>query len=205
MEALPGPWMRGHLPDETCAGLAGRGSGGAWQRSRRECLLKRSGRNVLRCLLLWLSFLITSSCDAPIEQYEPRSPDEKEIIAVLIQYQDAKNRFDLGRLMPLLDDKGEFSFQCGMMVSKARLKEMLPGFWAELKSGNSAVIPLVHECINGDYYHTGKLNNPRIQIHDDTALATVLFAKGVCRVLLHVAMRRADGRWLITRTEWGES
>jgi hypothetical protein len=86
-----------------------------------------------------------------------------------------------------------------------RLKELLPGFWAELKSGNSAVIPLVHECINGDYYHTGRLNNPQIEIHQDRARATVLFAKGVCRILLYVALQREDDRWLITRTEWGES
>jgi hypothetical protein len=162
-------------------------------------------RNNLCYLFLFLSFWVTSCCDAPIEQYAPRSPDEKEILAVLIQYQDAKNRFDLERLVALLDNKGEFSFQCGMMVSKARLEAMLPGFWAALKSGDSAVIPLVHECINGDYYHTGRLNNPRIQVQDDTALATVLFSKGVCRVLLYVTMRRANDGWLITRTEWGES
>jgi hypothetical protein len=84
-------------------------------------------------------------------------------------------------------------------------KPSLPGFWAELKTGNSAVIPLVHECINGDYFHTGRLNNPRIAIHGDEAQATVLFTKGVCRILLYVTMRREDDRWLITRTEWGES
>jgi len=152
-----------------------------------------------------LVLLMVCSCDAPIAQYEPISPDEKEIVSVLIQYQDARNRFDLQRLLPLLHEKGEFTFQCGMMVSKRKLKEKLPGFWAELQSGDSAVIPLVHECINGDYYHTGRLNNPQIDIHEDKALATVLFTKGVCRVLFYVAMRRENDRWLITRTEWGES
>jgi hypothetical protein len=148
----------------------------------------------------------TMSCgDTPLSQYTPRSTDEKQIVSALMQYQDARNRFDLERLLSLLHEKGEFTFQCGMQVSKNRLKEMLPGFWEELKSGDSAVIPLVHECINGDYYHTGRLNNPQVEIHNDTALATALFTKGVCRVLLNVALLREDGRWLITRTEWGES
>jgi len=152
-------------------------------------------------LPLWLM----SCCDAPLEQYTPRNSDEKQILAVLVQYQDAKNRLDLGSLLPLLDEKGEFTFQCGMMVSKARLEAMLPAFWAELKSGNTAVIPLVHECINGDYYTTGRLNNLGIAIHDDQARATVLFTKGVCRVMFYVTMRRAGAGWLITRTEWGQS
>jgi len=159
----------------------------------------------LYCVLAIFLFFIICCSDAPIEDYAPRGPAESEIIAVLGQYQEARNRFDLARLLPLLHEKGEFTFQCGMMVSKARLKDMLPGFWAELKAGNSAVIPLVHECINGDYFHTGRLNNPRIAIHGDEAQATVLFTKGVCRILLHVTMRREDDRWLITRTEWGES
>ena len=162
-------------------------------------------RKCLPGFLIFLPLLIACCCDTPIALYEPRSPDEKEIVTVLAQYQDAKNRFDLERLLPLLHEKGEFTFQCGMMVSKERLKELLPGFWAELKSGNSAVIPLVHECINGDYYTSGRLNNPHILIHNDKAVATVLFTKGVCRALLYVTLRRQEETWLISRTQWGES
>jgi hypothetical protein len=139
-------------------------------------------------------------CDAPIEQYESRSPAEKEIISLLVHFQNARNRFDLQCLLPLLHDKGEFTFQCGIMVSKNRLEEMLPSFWAELKWGNTAVIPLVHECINGDYYTTGTLHNPQITIHNDETRTTVLFAKGVCRVTLYVNMRREEDRWRIIRT-----
>ena len=162
-------------------------------------------RACLACLFMVLPLCLACCCDAPIEQYAPHSQDEQAILEVLMQYQDARNRFDLEGLLPLLHDKGEFTFQCGMMVSKDKLKEMLPGFWAKLKSGDSAVIPLVHECINGDYYHTGRLNNPQVEIHYDQARATVLFTKGVCRVLLYATMLREDDRWLITRTEWGES
>jgi hypothetical protein len=158
-----------------------------------------------KAFLIIFTFSMMCGCDLPLEKYEPGSQDEHEIVSVLIGYQEARNRFDLERLLPLLHEKGEYSFQCGMMVSKSKLKKMLPGFWAEITSGNSAIIPLVHECINGDYYHTGKLNNPRIEIDNDKASATVLFTKGVCRVPLYVALCRENDRWLITRTEWGDS
>ena len=82
---------------------------------------------------------------------------------------------------------------------------MLPGFWTVLRSGDTAVIPLVHECINGDYYESGAFNNPEIEVNDETAYAKVLFTNGVCRVLLNFSMCRENDRWLITRTEWGES
>jgi hypothetical protein len=161
-------------------------------------------RPLLAGFLLVVS-LAAVACDAPLERYEAQSASETEIVSVLMRYQEARNRFDLKRLLSLLHEDGRFTFQCGMMISKKRLKELLPGFWAELQAGDSRVIPIVHECINGDYYSSGRLNNPQIEIHDDRARATVLFTKGVCRVRLYVALQREDDRWLITRTEWGES
>jgi hypothetical protein len=157
------------------------------------------------CFLIITAFVIFSCCDAPIATYEPKNQDEKEIISVLIQYQDAKNHFDIERLVSFLHDKGEFTFQCGRMVTKAVLKEEFPSFWADIRSGNAAVFPIVHECINGDYYKSGELNNPQIEIDNDTAVATVLFTNGVCRVDLYFSMLRENDRWLITRTEWGHS
>jgi hypothetical protein len=35
---------------------------------------------------------IVCCCDGPIEDYVPLNPDEKEIVTVLAQYQDAKTR-----------------------------------------------------------------------------------------------------------------
>jgi hypothetical protein len=78
--------------------------------------MKPFSRMCLPCFFIVLPFLIACCCDAPIESYAPCSPAEKEIVAVLAQYQDARNRFDLERPMPLLHEEGEFTFQCGMMV-----------------------------------------------------------------------------------------
>lgn len=144
-------------------------------------------------------------CDASISLYECKNKDEKEIISVLIQYQDAKNNFDIKKLLSLLHENGIFTFQCLRMVTKVVLEEELPDFWADIQSGNAAVFPIVHECINGDYYKSGELNNPQIEINYNTTEVTVLFKKGVCRVELYVSMLFENDRWLITRTEWGHS
>lgn len=156
-------------------------------------------------IVLMLFASVISSCgDASITTYTPKNQDEGEIISLLIQYHDAKNRFDLEKLLSCLDDQGEFSFECGLMVSKTKLKNLLPIFWAELGSGNPAAIPLVHECINGNYYTSGELNNAEIEIKNGKAEVTVVFTKGVCRVPFYLSMRQNKDRWLITRTEWGD-
>ena len=169
-------------------------------------VMKIFGNTRVSYFFIIFALSLFGACDSPIEKYKPLNQDEKEIILVLIQYQDAKNHFDLKRLLSLLHEDGEFSFQCGLMVSKAKLAEMLPGYWAELKSGNSEAISLVHECINGDSYKSGKLNNPHIEvINGSRAVATVLFTKGFSRLLQYFSLRRENGRWLITYTEWGNS
>ena len=156
-------------------------------------------------ILIAIALAISCGCDASIAKYEGKNIHEKAIISVLIQYQDARNNFDIEKILSLLHDKGTFTFQCGRMVTKAVLEKELPGFWADIQSGNAAVFPIVHECINGDYYKSGQLNNPQIAVNNNTAEVTVLFTKRVCRVELYLSMHHENDRWLITRTEWGHS
>jgi len=159
----------------------------------------------LSYFLIIIVWIISSCGDASIAKYAPKNQDEKEIVSLLIQYQDAKNNFDIENLVSTLHDKGKFTFECGRMVSKATLEKVLPALWAEIRSGNSAVIPIVHECINGDYYKSGELNHPKIKINNDTAEATVKYTHGFCRVPLYFSMLRENDRWRITRTEWGHN
>lgn len=37
-------------------------------------------------------------------------------LTLLIQYQDAKENYDIEKMLSCLDDQGEFSFECGLMV-----------------------------------------------------------------------------------------
>ena len=140
----------------------------------------------------------------PISKFEPATQDERDIISLLIQYQEAKNNHDIDQLLSFLHDNGKFALQCGRMVTKGILKDELPAFWDDILSGNVAVFPIVHECINGEYYKTGMLNNPKIEVNNDTSMVTVLFTRGIGRVPFYVSMFRENNRWLITRTEWGD-
>lgn len=156
--------------------------------------------------LIITAVVIFSGCDHSISEYRTENEDEREIISILIQYQDAKNKFDIKKLLSFLHDKGKFSFACGMMVSKAELKRVLPGFWAEMNSGKLGVVPMAHECLNGDYYKSGELKNPEIKINNNTAEATVRFTKRFSSsLLLYFSMVREKNHWMITRTEWGPS
>ncbi len=156
-------------------------------------------------VLLMVIALAVSCFDSPIEKYEPKSQDEREIVSLLIQYQDARNHFDVERFLSFLHEQGQFSFQCGRMVSKDTLIEELPGFWAEVKSGNPGIIPITHECINGDYSKSGELSNPEIEINNDSAKATLMFSKGFLRLLQHFTLLRENDQWLIVRTAWGHN
>lgn len=159
----------------------------------------------LTLLLLTIVSGLLSGCDHSIKTYEAGNPHEREIIAVLVRYQNARNRFDLETLLSLLDDDGVFTFGCGQMVSKNDLKSLLPALWAELRANNHAVIPIVHECINGDYLKSGQLYNPEIRIDGNMAETSVLFARNFCRLPLYVSLHRQNQHWLITRTEWGQN
>ena len=149
--------------------------------------------------------LVISSCSDSITKYDPKNQDEREIISLLIQYQEAKNHFDIERLLSFLHEKGEFSFECGLMVSKTKVREALPDLWAEIRSGNQAAVPMVHECINGDYKKSGELNSPQIEINHDAAEVTVNYTSGFCRLPQYFSMLRENDRWMITRTEWGQN
>jgi len=130
------------------------------------------------------SFILLAGCDSSIVEYEPKNQDEKGIISLLFEYQDAKNYFDIKRLLSCLYDKGDFSFACGLRVSKTKLEEVLPDFWADIQSRNKLAVPFAHECLNGDYFESGELNNLKIEINNDTAEARVLVTKGFSRVPL---------------------
>ena len=72
---------------------------------------RKSVENMRRPYFLLLCALVVASCwDCPIAKYAPVDPAEKEIMAFLIQYQDAKNLLDVEKLLSLLHDNGVFTF-----------------------------------------------------------------------------------------------
>ena len=162
-------------------------------------------------LSIWLLIAVLSVClsctdEIPLADYKARNAAERKILFVLIRYQEAKNQFNLKKFLACLHEAGEYSYKGAAMVSKEKLKASLPGFWATLNSQDRSVLyPLSHEFVTGDFYPSGRLTNPQMTVHGDTAAVTVTFASGWWRQKHYISMVRVDHRWQIIRLEWEEA
>lgn len=153
-----------------------------------------------------LSMIFWCGCGTQISDIQARNQTEREILSLLTVYQEAKNDRDMENLMVLLHPAGEFSYACGIMVSKAELAEMLPAFWAKLDNELLKTVPMAHECLNGDYYTTGILRDPEIIVSGNRANVKVWFTRPLWSSLLQFFnLVREEGNWRITRTWWGPS
>ncbi len=147
--------------------------------------------------------LLTLSCsDTPLKEYEYKSQEEKEILALLIEYEDARNRFDIERYLATLHDQGVYHYACNVMVSKEALRNDLPEFWIKLRAGE-LLSPMCRENMTGNYFLTGALHNPEISIDQDTARIKLMYSSWGFRLIRYIHARRDDGRWLINRLDWG--
>ena len=105
-----------------------------------------------KIILPLLIITLNISCSGPsLEEYLPKVQEEKKIISLLIQYQDAKINCNLDQFLACLHENGVFHFGRGFMLSKNELKESLPSFWAGLKSGSREFYPMNREMITGNY------------------------------------------------------
>lgn len=153
-----------------------------------------------------LCMILGFGCGTEISDTQPRNQSEQEILSVLTVYQEAKNERDMEKLMDLLHPAGEFSYACGIMVSKTELAEKLPAFWDELDNELLKTVPMAHECLNGDYYATGILRDPEISVTGSHANVKVWFTRPLWSSLLQFfTLVREKGQWRITRTWWGPS
>ena len=55
-----------------------------------------------------LAFLVFNSCNTPIEEYQVKNEDEKEIIELLTRYTEAFNKGDTEQVIPLFHENGVF-------------------------------------------------------------------------------------------------
>ena len=85
-------------------------------------------------LCFFCIFIILSACsNTPIEDYLPKDQEEKNIMALLVRYQEARKRFHLEQYLGCLHEQGSYHHASRVMLSKKALAEQLPGFWAELR------------------------------------------------------------------------
>lgn len=155
-------------------------------------------------IMLILVTLGAQACfqNIPLVEYKPRNRSEQQIKTVLLEYLAAKQQFDIERYLACLRDGGRFHFECGRIVSKSELGQLLPRFWADLRSGNPAFYPINRECITGDYFDTGRYVNPLMTIDGDSARVVMKFTVGWWGLAHYVALVRTDNGWLINRLDW---
>ncbi len=152
--------------------------------------------------VLMILLLVVSCSDAPLKEYECKNQEEKEILALLIEYEDARNNFDIDRYLATLHDQGKYHYACNVMVSKEALRKDLPEFWMKLRSGD-LLAPMCRENMTGNYFLTGRLFNPEITIEQDAARIKLMYSSWGFRIIRYIHVRRDEGRWLINRLDWG--
>jgi len=159
-----------------------------------------------RIVITFFLFSLTLSCSSPsLIEYVPKNQKEKSIIRILIQYEDAKNNYDLDRFFACLHERGLYNFAGGVMVSKEELRRLLPAFWFELKSNNPLIYPIGRESMSGNYIRTIRFFNPQIITNEDTANVTLTFIYLGWRRRHYVSMLRENDQWLITKLDWEQN
>ncbi|MGA9537968.1 MAG: nuclear transport factor 2 family protein [Desulfobacterales bacterium] len=138
-----------------------------------------------RALLIGIiisALLLFNSCDIPLNEYKPKSDDEKQIIALLNTYADARNKGDLNLLQSTFQDNGVYISNDGIKVPKAEIVKTESEWW-----------------VSGGKF---ELLNPEIKINskDATVLATEKHGTHFKTAGLYTLVKE-NGNWLIMKRE----
>jgi hypothetical protein len=156
-----------------------------------------------RILIAILMGIMGWSCtDTPLERYVPQKSAEAEIVALLVQYQDARKNLNVQRYLDCLHDRGAYHYASRIMVSKKELTELLPGFWKRLQQGDRSFFPMCRENLSGNYFVGFRLVNPSISVMQNTARVTVTYVNAGWRLKHDVFLVKEKDRWFINRLDW---
>jgi hypothetical protein len=128
------------------------------------------------------ALLLFNSCDIPMNDYQPKSEDEKQIIVLLNTYLDARNKGDLNRLQSTFQDNGVYISNDGIKVPKAEIVKTESEWW--VRAGKVDLL------------------NPEIEIDskDATVLATEKHGTHYKTAGLYTLVKE-NGNWLIMKRE----
>ena len=161
-------------------------------------------RIVIACVLSTIAavlfFALTSG--TPIDRYQPRPPDEQQILTLIKRFHSAGQTRNLTVYSDCLSDGGQFMLGSTRMLSKDELMRALPGFWSDLALKNAAG-PVSRESMTGAWLK-GDLYDPVIKITGRTADAAVKFVVPGSRwtIVWFLGFENTRGRWQVSRSEW---
>jgi hypothetical protein len=138
-----------------------------------------------------------------LDRYVPGDIEEKQLIELIREFHSARKDYDPKRYLSCLSESGRFMFAGSPMLLKKDLEKRLPGFWADLKSGNMTARAFSRESLNGNFLD-GDFYDPVIRIEGRKAHAELKFVASILRWTrrLFLDFEKTDGRWLISRLEW---
>lgn len=128
------------------------------------------------------TFVMLISCDTPLNEYQPKSEDEKQISALLNAFIEARNSGDLTRLQSTFHDDGLYISNQGIRVPKAQIAGTQPEWWID--------------------HGTVRLLNPEIEISNTDAKVRVTEKHGAHFKTPGIyTLRKENGHWLIMKRE----
>ena len=141
----------------------------------------RNMMNRLTLIFLFLlSFLLICSCSTPIEEYQAKNDDEKDIIDLLIRYTEAVNTGDSEKIVTLFHENGKYVTGRGdIALSREKMTKWKPEDWL--------------------YDGERKFYNPEISLNGNEAevMVHVKFEKYTTAIIFTLV--KENDKWLIMR------
>jgi len=133
-------------------------------------------------VLFFIIGIVALACSSGtrLQDYEPKSEQEKEIKSLLVEYAAARNNYDVQKMASYLSEDARIGFLDGRTFSKS---EFASTFKAR------------------DFEAWGKYDffNPEIKINDNFAEVKMRFNESLLNTgVFRFQMNRQNGRWMIT-------
>jgi len=129
--------------------------------------------------LVLATSLLFFSCETSINEYKPKSDDEKQIIAVLNTYLDARNIGNLNNLQSTFHDSGIYISGRGREIKASEIVNTEPEWWTS----------------DGEV----KLYDPEITINGNKATVITTAWYGNYKTAHIYTLVNKNGNWLIMR------
>ena len=128
--------------------------------------------NVILC-----SILLFHSCDTPLNEYKPKSDDEKQIVALLQNFADARNNEDVLAIQSTFNDNGKYIAGNGVEYTKNQIATSDPKWWTS--------------------YGKFAITDPDIKINGNEAQVSMNTWFGKARYQAAYNLVKENGQWLI--------
>jgi hypothetical protein len=134
-------------------------------------------KRILFATLVFSVFLVFNSCDTPLKEYKPKNDDEKQIVALLQRFTDARNNEDVIGIQSTFHDNGEYIAGNGVEFTKSQIATSDPKWWTS--------------------YGKFGITDPDIKINNNEAQVSMNTWFGKARFQAAYNLIKEDGKWLI--------